>query len=345
MILYVCSKETDYLQDLTYAGLAEMLGKERIFEVPRRPSYHNERKFVLGPRYDYPQNLGFTQGKRPPAPRDVELIVLASAKPDALETFAGLMESSRAPWVFVDGGDRREIGGDFERTGGRACFDRFRQICNQRKPAVIFKRELWTGEESDGPVPFPFSFKSGKSGDTLLNSCELSRVSPDPSKTMDVLFWAVESSLTRKRAFEILRGRYDCGKNGSVPDRKARRYSRKGEKYFAALASAKICLSFRGEGFDTLRYWEIPASGSFMISESPVIRIPENFENGTQAVFCRPDLSDLTDKIDYYLRNEKEREEIAAAGRGHLLARHTHLARAEYFIAKVKERLGLKFPC
>ena len=158
---------------------------------------------------------------------------------------------------------------------------------------------------------------------------------------MDVLFWAVESSATRKKAFEILRGRYDCEANGSVAGRKARNYSLKDQKYFEALASAKVALSFGGEGFDTLRYWEIPACGSLMISEVPPIRIPDNFQDGKHAVFCKPDLSDLPDKIDYFLKHENEREAIAKAGRAHLLKYHTHRARAEYFIGKVKEALSL----
>jgi spore maturation protein CgeB len=43
--------------------------------------------------------------------------------------------------------------------------------------------------------------------------------------------------------------------------------------------------------------------------------------------------------LDYYLQNEKEREEIAANGYRHLMQHHTHLKRAEYFLSVVQERL------
>ena len=54
-----------------------------------------------------------------------------------------------------------------------------------------------------------------------------------------------------------------------------------------------MALSIRGGGFDTIRYWEIVASKTLLISEMPDIVIPHNFEHGVHAIFCRPDLKDL----------------------------------------------------
>ncbi|OGR89262.1 MAG: hypothetical protein A3A86_01995 [Elusimicrobia bacterium RIFCSPLOWO2_01_FULL_60_11] len=337
MILFVASRETDYLQDLTYAGLAEILGVEKVWDFPSHWQYHSEKRFFWNKKAEYPQNLGYTPSDQLCALSsfsEANLAVLASAKPDALQEFHKIFDELKCPWVFVDGGDRKEIGGDFKRTGGDASFRLFQELWRKRPPALVFKRELSLQSRDPLVLPFPFSFKSG---DTLLNSAELSKVSPK----YDVLFWAVESSETRALAFQVLKGKYDCEANGSVPGQKFRKYGLRGKEYFEALASAKIALSFRGEGFDTLRYWEIPACGSFMVSEPPIIQIPENFKDGKHAVFCKPDLSDLTDKIDHFLKNEKEREDIARAGREHLLKYHTHRARAEYFIGKVKEVLSL----
>ncbi|OGR83541.1 MAG: hypothetical protein A2901_08735 [Elusimicrobia bacterium RIFCSPLOWO2_01_FULL_54_10] len=332
MILFVCSRETDYLQDLTYAGLAEVLGKEKVWDFPHHWQYHRGKKAFWNRKLEYPHNLGYADSDQICSITDLseaKLVVLASAKADALEAFLTLIENTQAPWVFVDGGDRSDIGGDFERTGGKESLELFESLCFKRPPAAIFKRELMAGQEKLGIFPFPFSFKTSLTLSLPVN------------KKYDVAFWATESSSTRKKAFEILKGRYDCDANGSVAGKKSKNYSLKGAKYFEALASAKIALSFRGEGFDTLRYWEIPACGSFIISEEPSIQIPNNFENGKHATFCKPDLSDLTDKIDYYLSRDKEREAIAEAGRKHLLAHHTHLHRARYFIQTVKERLKL----
>lgn len=334
MLLYICSRETDYLQDLTYAGLCDAVGKEKIWDVPAHWQYRREKEFFWSRKIEYPRNLGFSASQAGEALKKnkVELVILASAKPDALESFHGLFERIHCPWVFIDGGDREDLGGDFKRAGGDASFRLFQDLCGKRKPGLIFKRELSIGFHDPSIFPFPFSFKKPLAPDF-----------PDGNrKKFDVLFWAVESSETRKKAFRMLQGRYDCESNGSVSGQKFRKFRRRGAGYFEALGAAKINLSFRGEGFDTLRYWEIPACGSMMISEKPTIQIPNDFKDGAQAVFCRNDLSDLLEKIDYYLGHEKEREEIARAGRVHLLANHTHLHRARYFLDAVESCLKIR---
>ena len=138
-----------------------------------------------------------------------------------------------------------------------------------------------------------------------------------------------------------MNGKYDCDANGSVPGQKFRKYRLKGEDYFNAVNQSRISLSFRGEGFDTLRYWEIPACGSLLISENPTIQIPNNFIDKKQAVFCKNDLSDLISLIDYFLGHEKEANEIASEGQKHLLKYHTHIHRAEYLLEILKTEADL----
>jgi spore maturation protein CgeB len=68
--------------------------------------------------------------------------------------------------------------------------------------------------------------------------------------------------------------------------------------------------------------------GTFLLSEEPVIVIPHNFEYREQAVFCRPDLSDLQELVRYYASHDAEREAIARAGHSHLLKFHACKRRA-----------------
>ena len=98
------------------------------------------------------------------------------------------------------------------------------------------------------------------------------------------------------------------------------------------MGRSKIALSLRGGGFDTLRYWEIVASKTLLVSEWPDIAIPHNFEHGKHAVFCRPDLSDLMEVVRYYVQHDEEREAITANGYAHLLKYQTCEQRAEYFL-------------
>ena len=82
----------------------------------------------------------------------------------------------------------------------------------------------------------------------------------------------------------------------------------------------------------TPRYFEIAAMGTMLLSETPAVFIPHDFVNRRHAVFCRPDLRDLDMLVRHYLREEGEREAIAAEGRAHLLKYHTCERRAEYFL-------------
>ncbi|MBI3012689.1 MAG: glycosyltransferase family 1 protein [Elusimicrobia bacterium] len=336
-ILFICSQESDYLQDLTYAGLSEILPEGSVIEYPHHWQFHKQRKFFWSRRLEYPRNLGLIsrEGSSPSCnhsslekihqslkKNEFQLVVLGSCKPDALLTLNSLLETIQAPWIFVDGGDRKEIGGDFERLGGKESLTLFQSICRNQKPALIFKRELpLQSSQEDIFLLFPLPF-----------SLQVSRVSvlpPNDHKKYQVLFWAVESSQTRKTAFRLLKGCYDCDQNGSISGQKFRKYSLKGEDYFEALNQSQIALSLGGEGFDTLRYWEIPASGTLLLSESPRIQIPNNFVSGQNAVFCKNDLSDLTALIDYYITHKNEASEIAREGQKHLLQYHTHIHRAE----------------
>ena len=348
MILFIASQETDYLQDLTYSGLAQILGKEFIVDFPFHWQYHQEKRFIWSSKNCYPKNLGFVpekefksscnrskgfvQIKELLRKNHFRLVILGAAKPDALRTFHELSDLVRAPWIFIDGGDWQEVGGDFKRTGGEESFNCFLSLCNKIPPAAIFKREVPINKNLEKLFPLPFSVSSQV---PILKSVS--------KKIWNVVFWAVESSSTRKKVFELLKDRYDCKMNGSISGQKFKDYNFKGNHYFKALNEAKIALSFRGGGFDTLRYWEIPACGSLLISEKPFIQIPNNFIHGEHALFCKNDLSDLTHLIDTYLLNEKDSQAISEEGQKHLLKYHTDKHRAQYLLELLNSKLNLNF--
>ena len=104
------------------------------------------------------------------------------------------------------------------------------------------------------------------------------------------------------------------------------------EEYYREIAASRIAVCIRGGGWSTLRYLEIAAMGTMLLSERPGIWIPNDFVDRRHAVFCRPDLNDLESLVRYYLREEAEREAIAAEGRSHLLKYHTCEKQAEYFL-------------
>src|SRR5205823_881666 len=67
-----------------------------------------------------------------------------------------------------------------------------------------------------------------------------------------------------------------------------------------------------------MRTFEAMASGALLLTKTAAGQ-PELFTDGMHLVTYR-DSSDLIDKIDYYLQHDKERQDIACAGRTEVLA-------------------------
>jgi spore maturation protein CgeB len=111
--------------------------------------------------------------------------------------------------------------------------------------------------------------------------------------------------------------------------------------YNAQLARAQVGLSLFGYGFDTVRYWEIPAHGAMLLSEALPLRIPHPFEEGIHAVHFTT-TQELLDRVDYYAAHPDEAARIAAAGHAHLLAHHTSKARARQLLGWIRSLGG---PC
>lgn len=328
-ILFINSPECDYLQELLYSGLVKNFGSENVYDYPFNKRYHFPQK-------KYPLDLGYNPSfkilHRPFTAFNVklfDLVIVGSCKYLAIKKYFDLLSqiSVSTPVIFVDGGDRPELGGDLVRTQSPIMLADVEKL---RPFDLIFKREYLQAEKySERVIPLPFAMNMDKI--------------PKPTgiKKYDVSFWAVESDPIRTRALELIEGHFDCRQNGTERNQKFKKYKRKGKFYLEEISSCKVVLNFRGVGWDTLRYWEVPAMQTFMVTAKPGIAIPNDFISGEHIVHCQQDLSDLVDICDYYLKHEVERERIALAGHQHLLKYHTDIARAKFVIDTVQHRLKI----
>jgi hypothetical protein len=262
-LLFVNSSSTDYLQDLTYSGLVKILGVENVIDYPWNLKYHLPVK-------NYPKNFGYTKFtinfNFNIDFKSFDAVILASAKKDALAGFKKILSKiHNTPIVFLDGGDRPEIGGDFSRLG---IEDSYLELVKIRPFDLIFKREYFLNEHGNIShiFPFPFSFPYNVSVP----------VANENEKKYDVSFWAQKEPAIREKVLKMLQGKYDCDKNGTKLNQDFETYSRKGKFYLEELSRCKIVLNFRGGGWDTMRYWEVPAVNTLMISQKPKIYIPNN---------------------------------------------------------------------
>ena len=323
-ILFINTPEPDYLQDLTYSGLAKLLGPGQVADHPWNPHYHL-------PLRRYPRNLGGTSFSPPRIFTDFshyDLALVGAAKPRCFQNYINIVNKipASAPVVFVDGGDWPEVGGDLKRLG---AWELYREAVGRRPFDLVFKREMVEGTpypEATFPLPFSFNFD------------RLPRNLPAKLK-YQVSFWAADSNPIRGKAIDILQDKFDCRDNGTFLHKEFRQFKRRGARYLTELAACTVVLNLPGLGWDTLRYWEVPALGRLMVSMRPRIAIPGNFIDGKEIAFCRDDLLDLVELCQRYLDHPGEREAMAMAAQAKARAQHSDLARARYLmeiIAKCK---------
>ncbi len=321
-ILYVNTQKMDYSQDILYAGLRQN-ASIALYEYPFNKRYHLPLK-------PYPKNLGLVKTDplaallRPIPWQKIQVVVLAACHPVVLRHYEAIYPKlpQNHRLVFVDGGDRPEVGGDFERLGGA---EDFRKFSGKFTFNLIFKREmLLRASYPENCRAFPFGF----------NTLRLRGLKP-VAKKYDVSFWAVESDPVRTRALQLLENEFDCRRNGTVRNQVFSQYKRKGQFYLEELRACRVVLNLRGSGWDTLRYWETPAVGSFMVSQRPGIVIPNDFISGKHiAVVDHPE--EIVAICRYYLAHPEEREAMAAAAHSHLLEFHSETARAVYFLQEIR---------
>ena len=328
-ILFINSRKFDYGQDLLFTGLNELNESCSVHSQPWRLSYYL-------PTQSYPKNLGYIGYKKilssfkNISPESTDLVIVGAAKPDAFETYLSLIKRipKSTPVYFIDGGDREELGGDLARAG---AFELYQKAEDIRPFDLIFKREYLKSNKYESRVkPLPFS----------INIKALNML-PSPKKERDVFFWAIESHPIRKTAFQLLSQSFD--QDGGVGQSQSMKsYKFKGRRYHEELSRSKIGISLRGGGWDTLRYWEVPALGAMMITTPLDIVIPNDFEDKKHVIRCQPDLSDLVELCNYYVKNDSERSKIIAAGYKHLLEHHTSQARAKYVLSFFNKGLNAK---
>ena len=329
-LLFLNSLSADYVEDQLTAGLTEILGPENVVLYPVNINYYIARR-------PYPRNMGVCRNswsyitdlfaiRRQLRAFQFDAVVIGSAKRDTFERFLQISDylPAHIPIIFVDGGDWPQIGGDAQRMH---FDDLFQQVVSSRPFKMVFKREyLATEHYPENTFAFPMAYKPP------------GNFHKPPAKYA-VTCWCVESHPLRTQALTLLENQFDCKANGTVTGQTFRNYKRKGDNYLSELAASKIACNFRGVGWDTLRYWEIPGVQTLMISGRPQIVIPDNFKHEQHVIFCRDDLSDLIEKADYYLRHHNEREQLAEEAHRHVMKHHTHIARARYFLERVNEHI------
>jgi len=362
-ILFVVDQPQDLVSDPLYIGLVRLLGQEQVVDFPSKSIFHRPE----AKRWFLPQvpDLGYSETKILDLLRDraFDLVCIASHRAECLANVERLAQASPLPpLVYIDGADDSCIRHDVAR----------------RFPlAVYFKREYrWMsaskiGRFTDYARAFRFDRRLFEKTHPLTMSVVPDAIPcyPVSVRDIDVSFYGNASHRKRAQAMALLKplahegltvagGIYAAAtdkayKLEATPLKRLftkimhpatvsediQRRKLSPDEYYHTLARSKVAVSIRGGGFDTLRYWEIVASGTFLLSEAPDILIPNNFAHRKHAVFCRSGLSDLQALIRYYVSHDEERDAIARAGYDHLLKFHTCERRAGQFLEICRQHL------
>jgi hypothetical protein len=356
-ILYVVDDLQDLVSDPLYVGLVRLLGQEQVVDFPSKAIFHepSSKRWFLPqvPALPYDE-AGIKDMLRH---RRFDLICLASARDGCVKNLRRIYVASHSPpVVFIDGSDDQRIR---------------REVAREFSVVLYFKREYaWVGES--GAARWWDCVRAFGGDRALYECTHPLQISlpqdvlttpPQSSnKSIDISFYGHASHFRRPQVAALIERlgneglKVAAGIYGSPTDRQYKleptRWRRMIAKvlqagpvsledqqrklspaeYYDVLGRSKIAVSVRGGGFDTLRYWEIPARGSFLLSERPDIRIPENFEHRRQAVFFNPNLRDFNELVRYYVAHDAERETVAEAGHAHFLRYHSSERRAAYFV-------------
>ena len=113
-----------------------------------------------------------------------------------------------------------------------------------------------------------------------------------------------------------------------------------GEDMAKIYSQAKIVFNKTAGGEINMRVFETLACGSFLLTDrlKPEVGLEEIFEDKKHLVLYDNE-KDLLEKIDYYLRHESEREEIAYVGYKEVLAKHTYEHRVKEILNVVKNEI------
>lgn len=312
-ILIITHVNSDCGLDVLYDGLCRVLGADRVVEFPWKHFFHG---YPIDPTVRHP-----TWCNHPGDPKSVEtlekelkeglfdLIVFADTLElsDKADTVRLVHANPRIPLFLADTQDE-----------GFDNLPRILDYLGRDSVCGHFKREMLACVRY-APNTYPLSL--AYTDDRVLEDISGER-------PQDV-FWGGHRCWGLRRIYlDFLEPKLGRTFVDLCPP----------EEFVRQLDRSLIGLDIYGLGYDTMRYWEIPAHGCMLLAERRPIRIPFNYRDGESAVFF-DDLPDLEEKLNHYLAHPDEARAIAVKGHEHLRKYHTSSARARQFLGRVQEAL------
>ena len=361
-IIFLTLPDPDHLTDQLHTGLCSILGHDNVVDFPSKQTYRDSSAKV----WFVPQVLTDSTSQEEIIERLFQRqfsLLCFAPRPIALATLDCLQQSSAPlpPLVLLDGEEDAYI--------RHELLARYPiQLYFKRDYVWGTRNQLW--DFLDAARSFQWNRSIYDKTYPLPLSVSLQTIPPRPNieKTIDVSYTGRSSHPCRPKAITMLKHastfRFKGGLYRDPGDRmykmKGSRIERLQDKYFPSAAScpdyevsrlspdrdrhgqnpyfnqifrSKIAVCLRGGGrTPPIRYYEIVACKTLLLSDIPYSVIPNNFIHKLHAVFFQRTLCDLVELADYYIRHETERHAIIEKGYEHLINHHTCEKRAQYFL-------------
>tara|TARA_Y100000591_G_scaffold328923_1_gene356445 strand:- start:362 stop:1369 length:1008 start_codon:yes stop_codon:yes gene_type:complete len=163
-----------------------------------------------------------------------------------------------------------------------------------------------------------------------INWSKIGNSEPNYNPTFDIFFSGQQSSNLRKELIEFLKS-----KNYNFFGR-TEKLKIPFNDYLKTIYNSRINLALEGKGEFTFRHLEILATCSFMVCQSSIndLDLPLPLLDGKHFVsFNNKD--DLEEKINFYLKNDKSRNDIALNGRRVLEKHYSPKKHGEFLLSKI----------
>lgn len=340
-VLFIDHPELDHLSYHIWDGLCRILGDENVVTFPLKKIYggdvakgylldNGKSGYTAPPEYILPRKLVKMSIEEIIANIDDFDFVISSPRTHARNALKILRPHITQPLAILDGED------------GDLVIDR---LITTFKPDVYFKREYLKDKELlysmyyDIPIyPCPFA--------AVDNTAPAYKEEAKENSVFSVhgntypLREAVSKRLLEMdipNSYIWINSNFYFTRYNPYTEEDKRKVSRLGYwGYLEHIAKSEIGVSVRGWGRDSLRRFEIPLYETLLFTHDIGIETPHPFEDGKTCVMFKNDLSDLEEKLRYYLEDENKRIKIAKAGKQHLYKYHTSVARARYVLEKLR---------
>lgn len=313
-ILYCNYLHVDYGMDTLFDGLCRVLGSENVFDYPQKKSLHGGGSCIFWKypcQFEYPYTASDGEKMQMLEEDKFDAIFVGAGgrkdfrtnhriptTPEVEESFNLIKEKSKKiPTYIIDYGDDPNVN---------------HSLASSLNCRLYFKREYLKDIDYE-PWVTPLSFSYSEK---YLDKIQ------DIPKENDFFLSGAETD-RRKPYFEALKKAYNFIPEGYLYQK----------LYSNSLSRSKIGINLKGNGNDTVRYYEIPAHNALLLSQKLDIVIENEFTDGTTALFFdSPD--EMLDKLGWCLKNNVEN--IAKAGHAWLRKYHTTEVRARQVLNKIK---------